>query len=115
MKLASLSLVLCLVACQKTDPRIAERLDNIEKRLTAIERRPAANPAALAAQQPRRPDPNVVYNIPVGKDDVIHGPTHAKVTIVEGFDFACPFCAQARPTVIEAAAKFPADVRVVSK
>jgi protein-disulfide isomerase len=37
------------------------------------------------------------------------------VTIVEGFDFACPYCAMSTPALVEAAAAHPGDVRVVSK
>jgi protein-disulfide isomerase len=103
------------IACRKTDQSadIIERLDRIEKSVEELKKRPAG--AAAAANQPRRPDPNTVYNVPVGDHDVAKGPKFAKVTIVEGFDFACPYCAQARPAVEEAFAKHKDDVKVVSK
>src|SRR6266487_3922536 len=87
------------IACRKSDPNaeIIERLDRIEKSVEELKKRPAG--AAMAANQPRRPDPNTIYNVPVGDKDIAKGPKFAKVTIVEGFDFACPYCAQSRPAV----------------
>lgn len=110
----------CLVvaACQKEDPRLTEvlgRLDKIDKRLENIEKRGPATAAATARPERKRPDPTLTYNVPVEATDVIHGPRNAKVTIVEGFDFACPWCALSRPTVHEVAKKYPDTVRVVSK
>lgn len=115
-KIANLLPILFVVACQKEDPRIAEILETVQrsdKRLEALEKRPAAGPAT---PPPRRgPDPNTVYYIPVNDTDVMEGAKHAKVTIIEGFDYACPFCAQSRTGVQEALAKHKDDVRVVSK
>src|SRR5215470_14548248 len=120
-KLIFVASVLALVACQRMresdDPRVAEILETvkrIDKRIENLEKRPAVG-AAAAAARPRGPDANVVYNVPVQDGDVVRGAKVAKVTIVEGFDFACPYCAQSRPPLEEAAAKHPSDVRVVSK
>jgi protein-disulfide isomerase len=103
-------------ACQKEDPKMNEvlaRLDKIDKRLESIEKRPAAG--AAARPERKRPDPGVTYNVPVDASDVVKGARHAKVTIVEGFDYACPWCALARPVVDEVMKKYPDSVRVVSK
>jgi protein-disulfide isomerase len=109
-------LMVSAMGCQKEDPKMSEvleKLDKIDKRLDGIEKR---GPVAGNAPAPRRgPDPNTVYNLPVNDADVTRGAKSAKVTIVEGFDFACPFCAQSRPALEEAAAKHGDDVRVVSK
>jgi protein-disulfide isomerase len=102
-------------ACQKEDPRITEllaRVDKIDQRMEALEKRPAGAPAR---PQPRRPDPKLTYHVPVDDTDVVSGAKHAKVTIIEGFDYACPWCALARPVVKDVLAKYPEDVRVVSK
>src|SRR5262249_5940884 len=61
------------------------------------------------------PDPNTIYNVPIVDTDIAKGPKFAKVTIVEGFDFACPYCAQSRPAVEEAFAKHKDDVKLVQK
>jgi protein-disulfide isomerase len=108
-------LLVSALGCQKEDPRIGDvldKLDKIDKRLDNIEKRPGV---AAAPPQRRQADPNTVYNLPVLDNDVMRGAKAAKVTIVEGFDFACPFCAQSRPALEEAAAKHADDVRVVSK
>jgi protein-disulfide isomerase len=109
-------LLVASMGCQKEDPRMTElleKVDKMSKQLDNLEKRPAM---AAAAPAPRRgPDPSTVYNVPVVDGDVMRGARAAKVTIIEGFDFACPYCAQARPALEEAAAKHPEDVRVVSK
>lgn len=42
----------------------------------------------------------------------VEGPADAWVTIVEFLDYACPYCAQARPVLEEVRAAHAADVRV---
>jgi protein-disulfide isomerase len=113
------ALTLAGAACHKktdddktSNAAIAARLDKIEQRLDQMERRGGAGAAARP-----RPDPNTVYNVPLHADDVFRGASaeHAKVTIVEGFDFACPYCAMSRPAVEEVLASHKDDVRVVSR
>jgi protein-disulfide isomerase len=50
--------------------------------------------AAARPASPGQPDPNKVYNIPVG-NSATKGPKDAKVTIIEFSDYQCPFCTQA--------------------
>jgi protein-disulfide isomerase len=112
------SAIALTAACQKEDPRITEMLDLQKKMSKQLDDIAKQRPGAMAAgaQAPRRgADPNTVYNVPVEAGDVVRGAKVAKVTVVEGFDFACPFCAQSRPGLEQAAAKHPEDVRVVSK
>ncbi len=112
-RLVYASCILLTTAChRRSDDKLAEvsaRLDKIEKRLDQVERR--------AGGAPRRPgpDPNTVYWVPIHDEDPVHGAAHAKVTIVEGFDFACPYCAASRPAVEEVLARHGNDVRVVSR
>ena len=104
-------LLVSALGCQKEDPRIGEILEKLDKMDKKLDR-----PSVGAAPAPRRgPDANVVYNLPVADTDVTRGAKVAKVTVIEGFDFACPYCAQARPGLEEAAAAHGNDVRVVSK
>lgn len=105
-------------ACQKEDPRMTEllaKVDKIDKRLEAMDKRGAQGAQGARPQAPRRPDPAVTYNLPVDGTDVVEGAKVAKVTIIEGFDYACPWCAMSRPVVEEVAKKYPDSVRVVSK
>lgn len=109
------------VACQKAhDDRLEKKMDTMLTRMEAMEKRldtMAANrPAGPAAGQPRRPDPNTTYAVPVDPQrDPVRGAKHAKVTIVEAFEFACPHCFTTSKPLEEVVAKYGADVRVVSK
>jgi protein-disulfide isomerase len=71
---------------------------------------------AARAQGTRRPqpDPAVTYSVPLDDSPSI-GPKHAKVTIVMGMEFACPFCQRAYETIDAVRAKYGKDVRVVYK
>jgi protein-disulfide isomerase len=108
------ALIVTLTACQKDESRLDEmaaRLEKLEKRVDTVEKRPAA----AARPERKRPDPSVVYNLPVDDSDVVKGPKHAKVTVVTGSEFACPWCALSHPAVEELAKKYPDAVRVVAK
>jgi len=61
------------------------------------------------------PDPNAVYSVPIDPSDPIEGPVDATVTVVEGFEFACPYCLKANQIVEDLRKAFPDDVRVVTK
>jgi protein-disulfide isomerase len=55
-----------------------------------------------------------VYAVPVG-DSPVEGPASARVTIVEAFEFACPFCERAQATMAEIRRHYGNDVRIVYK
>jgi protein-disulfide isomerase len=104
-----------LAACQRDNSDLDARLDKIEKQLDEVLKNQRANPAALAqrAQRPR-PRPDATYSVPVAGDPS-RGPSSALVTIVEGFDFACPYCEASRSVLEQVLARYPKDVRVVYK
>lgn len=60
------------------------------------------------------PDTSVVHAVPVDGSP-FEGPADAKVTIVEAFEFACPFCERARPTLRQIRERYGKDVRIVYK
>ncbi|HET6611711.1 MAG TPA: DsbA family protein [Kofleriaceae bacterium] len=105
-----------VAACQRNSDPIAEKLDKIDQRLANIEKAMASGGGAHAPQRPQRPrpQPNEVYAVPV-KGSPINGPATAKVTIVEAFDFACPFCSRVHPTVAKLQEIYGNDVRVAYK
>src|SRR5262245_49337248 len=75
--------------------------------------------AAAAVAQPARPrraqpDPAVTYSVPLD-DSPSDGPAHAKVTIVVGMEFACPFCRKSWDTLADLRKKYGNDLRVVYK
>lgn len=65
--------------------------------------------------QPSPVVPETVYAVPVFQTDPTFGPEHAKVTIVEVFEFLCPYSFAASSIIQRALAEFPTDVRVVTK
>src|SRR5688500_9723846 len=101
MKLPSLLfsslLVASLAGCAKDDTALKDKLDAIDAKLASIEATLAKGGGARGAgagnQGPQRPRPvpTEVYSVDVGNSPVEGKPT-AKVTIVEAFEFACPFC-----------------------
>lgn len=96
----------------------------LEQRLAALEQRVAElgdRVTALADRPPppppprrRGPDPAKVYSVAVGASPV-EGPATAKVTIVMGGEYACPYCHKVRATLKELQAKYGADLRIVHK
>jgi predicted DsbA family dithiol-disulfide isomerase len=87
----------------------AERLARVEAKLDKIVTFLDAN------LPPQEPAPDQTYSVAVAPIDPVQGPSDAKVTIVEGFEFLCPYCFMVNPTVDQLLAKYPKDVRLVSK
>ncbi|RMH40432.1 MAG: hypothetical protein D6689_13825 [Deltaproteobacteria bacterium] len=83
-----------LVGCQKADDAVVKKLDEISKKLDKLDdiEKKLAGGGRPSAVRPRgpipgRPDPNQVYAVPI-EGSPFKGAKHAKVTIVEGFEFA---------------------------
>jgi hypothetical protein len=80
------------IGCQRDDASIAEKLDQIDKRLASIEQKIAQGGVGAGRggqQMPQRPRPNPgdTYAVPIAGSPS-KGAQHAKVTIVEAFEFA---------------------------
>jgi len=114
-------------ACEKsTDSEVVSKLKDIDKRLRGIEARldkgvPTAGAAGAAGRgaagqmpqgRPPGPDPATTYAVPVAGAPW-RGAEHAKVTIVEAFDFACPYCERVRETIDQLLVDYKGDLRVV--
>lgn len=82
--------------------RLARKLDKVA---TALD----------TALGPNTPDPATTYSVAISPNDPIEGPVDAKVTIVEAFEFMCPYCYMVNPLIEQIMQKYPNDVRVVSK
>lgn len=79
---------LSFVACQpQSDPAVMKKLDEITTKLDALEKKVGAGGGRPMPQQPSGPDPSAVYAVPI-EGSAYKGPEHAKVTIVEAFEFA---------------------------
>ena len=104
---------LALAACAST---ASQANHSEEQRLARLEHRMNQIVEMLdKAMPPAEPDPAARYAVPVNANDPQEGPRDAKVTIVEGFEFLCPYCFMVNPTVDQILAKYPHDVRVVAK
>ncbi|HEV7554960.1 MAG TPA: thioredoxin domain-containing protein [Kofleriaceae bacterium] len=104
------SIIAVIIAgCGHSASEPSDRIAKLESRLDKVT---AALDQALG---PPPPDPDKTYAVPITDEDPIEGPRDAKVTIVEGFDFLCPYCFLADPLVQQIRDKYPNDVRVVAK
>lgn len=89
---------------------LAKSVKDMDKRLKKIE--------ALLAQalnRPPEPDPSATYAIPVAATDPYRGAKDAKVTIVEGFEFACGYCFKVRDTIKQLLADYNGKLKVAYK
>jgi len=89
---------------------------DVESRLARVERR-LDKVIGLLEQNlpPDGPDRTTTYSVPVSASDPIEGPADAKVTIIEAFEFLCPYCYMINPTIQKILEAYPKDVRIVSK
>lgn len=130
-KLALLVCIVAAVACTKHESRLDQVAESApgaatvpaprgggtqEERLARLERKVDKIASALEqAMGPAEPDPNTLYSVPISPNDPVEGPADAKVTIVEAFEFLCPYCALVNPVIDQVLAKYPKDVRVAGK
>jgi protein-disulfide isomerase len=71
--------------------------------------------AQQEAQEESEPAPDAVFAVAVGNSPVDGPKEGTLVTIVEGFDFACPYCQKASGTMEELVKDYGGKVRVVFK
>ena len=74
---------------------LVERIEKLEKKVEALEKRPAG---PNKAEPP--PPQTAAYNIPNGNSPVL-GKKDAKVTVTIFSDYQCPFCARVDPMLKE--------------
>jgi protein-disulfide isomerase len=112
-----------LAGCAQDNKSIETRLAAIEKTqqdiLAQLKANPGAGRGGPGAGQPQRPprptaDPAKTYSVNVDGAP-FEGPADALVTVVKGYEYACPFCDKVRPTLDELKKKYGKDLRVVHK
>ncbi len=114
-------LLLCLglvfaFGCKGGSEMQDAKLDEILNRLAQLDAKISQLGGGGGNQGPPMPKPGVAYQIPVHPDDAYRGGQHAKVTIVEAFEFACPYCALMAPTMDEIVKSYkPDEVKLVNK
>jgi len=124
-----------LVACQndsKLDTKGSAPSGDLEARVKKLEADNAKHAEALdfldkvyaqqkgqqEAQEREEPAPDAIFAVDIAqnvKAGQVEGPANAPVTIVEAFDFACPYCRQVSDTLEALVKDYPGKVRVVFK
>jgi protein-disulfide isomerase len=73
-----------------------------------------AAPPSYARPVRRQPDAAKTYSIPID-GDIIDGAPDALVTVVEAYEYACPYCEKVRATIDQIKQRYGTDVRWVGK
>ena len=121
LALVAAALIVAAAGCAQDNKKIEKQNEEIAKKLDDIlaELKKGGGRGAGAGQQPQRQprptaDPAKTYSVNV-EGSPFSGPADALVTIVKGYEYACPFCDKVRPTLAEIKQKYGKDVRVVYK
>jgi protein-disulfide isomerase len=114
-KILMLAVVAAAVAgCQPPgggDKAMAERVEKLEKKVEALEKRPAGAPAR------QEPAPQTAaYKIPAGSSPVL-GAKDGKIELMIFSDYQCPFCSRVDPMLHEVAKdpELASKVKIVFK
>lgn len=98
------------------------RLDKSAEALNALDQAYAAQKAQMKEQQEEQekntPAPDGIFAVDISdniKAGQVEGPMDAPVTIVDAFDFACPYCRKVSTTLEELVKEYDGKVRVVYK
>lgn len=86
-------------------------IKDLEKKVESAHVAPPRVPSRPARKQH---DPAAVYSIAVDGNPA-DGPADALVTIVEGYEYACPYCEKVRATLTQLRADYGDDLRIVRK
>ncbi len=108
----SVASVALLGACQQDNKAVLDKLAAIDKRLENIEKKGIGGGGQPQRPQRPAPDPTKTYAVAVDDAPVIGSP-NALVTIVKAYEYACPFCEKARPTLQQIHETYGDKVRVV--
>src|SRR5690349_17979365 len=88
-----------VLGCQQDNKNVERKLDELTKAVAALDKKidqVGAAAGRAGAQQPQQrqrrpePDPKDVYAVNIEGDPFI-GPADALVTIVKGYEYACPY------------------------
>jgi protein-disulfide isomerase len=109
-------LAVSLLACSSDTRDLERKIDALSTRINVLEARVGTGARAQQPQRPRRPEPEPKDVFAVSIEGLpFRGPADAPITIVEGYEYACPACNVARQSVAQTFEKYGDKVRVVYK
>ncbi len=88
---------------------------DVEARLARLEKKLDKITGFLRQAVPPELDKTQTYAVPIEPGDPVMGAKDAKVTVVEAFEYLCPYCSMVAPTMEQLVEAYPKDVRVVTK
>ena len=112
----SILAVSVLAACSADTRDLERKIDALSNRINVLEARVGTGARAAQPARPRRPEPDPKDIFAVSIEGLpSRGPADAPVTIVEGYEYACPACNVARQSIAQTLEKYGTKVRVVYK
>jgi protein-disulfide isomerase len=122
--LSAVALSLGAAACQQDTKKTEAKIDELSKQVASLEAKidklaasgvGAGRPGQPPARQRRpEPAPTDVLAVPVDGAAAV-GPADALVTIVKGYEYACPYCEKVNPTIEQLHKDYGNKIRVVYK
>ena len=120
---AAAAVAIAATGCTRENDHLERKIDALATKIAAIDQKLSAGAGVTAkggqqpqTQRPKRPEPDKasVFAVPIAGLPT-RGGAAAPVTIVEGYEYACPACNMARDTVAKTLEKYGDKVRVVYK
>lgn len=110
---------LSVAACKQDGKNLEDKIDKLNEKVDKLLKSGVGGGGGAGAggqQRAPRPEPDraKTYAVPV-EGEAIDGPPTALVTIVKGYEYACPFCEKVRPTMDELKKKYGDKIRYVYK
>ena len=96
--------------------QLLKDVGELEKKIDELKKNPPSRYPSYAPSARKTADPAKTYSLAINPMDPSDGASDALVTIVEGYEYACPFCDRARATMDELKKKYGTkDFRWVGK
>jgi protein-disulfide isomerase len=111
---------LAAAACQQDIRPLERKVDDLGAAVAALDKKMDALQASIARPRPPKPpskpepDSKDVYAVPVDGAASV-GPADALVTIIKGYEYACPYCEKVNPTLEQLRSDYGDDLRIVYK
>ena len=95
--------------------QLLKEVSDLEKKVDELTKRNAPSYPSYRPPARKQADPLKTYSLALDPSDLTDGASDALVTIVEGYEYGCPFCEKARATMDELKKKYGKDLRWVGK